>query len=42
MTFFEGSRHIEQWEDYVDEINALGLSKIREVYQEAYDEYMKA
>lgn len=42
MTFFEGSRPMSQWEDYVDEINALGLSKIREVYQEAYDEYMKA
>ena len=42
MTFFQGSKPMSQWEDYVSEIMDLGLSKVRDIYQEAYDDYKSA
>ncbi len=42
ITFFTGSKPISQWGDYVGQMDALGLARIREIYQEAYDAYKAA
>jgi len=39
MTFFTGDKPFAEWDSYVSEMNGLGLARITEIYQEAYDAY---
>jgi putative aldouronate transport system substrate-binding protein len=39
ITFFTGSKPMSQWGDYVGQMDSMGLARIREIYQEAYDAY---
>lgn len=29
----------EEWDDYIEQLNKMGLDRMREIYQEAYDEW---
>ncbi len=40
--FFVGDKPISEWDEYVAQANTLGMDKILELYQEAYDAYMAA
>jgi putative aldouronate transport system substrate-binding protein len=39
IRFFSGDKPFSEWDSYVGEINGLGLARITEIYQEAYDAY---
>ncbi len=40
LAFVDGSKPLSQWDEYVAGVNAIGLDKVLEVYQEAYEAYM--
>jgi putative aldouronate transport system substrate-binding protein len=40
--FFTGDTPHSEWDAYVKSLMDMGLDKVIEVYQEAYDDYMKA
>ena len=38
--FIDGSRNVNEWDDYVATLNTLGLQDILDLYQDAYDDYL--
>lgn len=40
LQFIMGERDFDEWDDYCAEINAMGLEKVVEIYQTAYERYM--
>ena len=40
MAFIDGSKPMSEWDDYTRTLDELGLGKCREIYQEAYEEYL--
>ncbi|NLO48817.1 MAG: hypothetical protein GX111_10930 [Clostridiales bacterium] len=39
--FIEGSRLLSGWDEYVERLYELGMVRVIEIYQEAYDKYME-
>ena len=42
MLFLLGDKPFSEWDSFQEQLNALGMARITEIYQEAYDEYMAA
>lgn len=40
LAFLDGSKPMSEWDTYVNNLNALGLSRCLEIYQEAYSSFM--
>ena len=39
--FADGARPLSEWDSYVAELERIGLNEIRDIYQEAYQDYLK-
>ena len=42
VLFLLGDKPFSEWDSFQEQLNALGMERITEIYQEAYDEYMAA
>ena len=42
VLFLLGDKPFSEWDSFQEQLNALGMARITEIYQEAYDEYMAA
>ena len=42
VLFLLGDKSFSEWDSFQEQLNALGMARITEIYQEAYDEYMAA
>lgn len=40
--FITGERSMSEWDTFVGELDAMGLARCREIYQQAYDTFMAA
>ncbi|NLO48427.1 MAG: hypothetical protein GX111_08940 [Clostridiales bacterium] len=38
--FVDGSKPLSEWDAYVEQLHSLGIDRIMEIYQEAYDTYI--
>ena len=42
MLFATKSRSMSEWDSYTDELKSIGLDRVREIYQTAYERYLNA
>ena len=42
MLFLLGDKSFSEWDAFQEQLNALGMERITEIYQEAYDAYIAA
>ena len=41
VAFVDGSKPMNEWDAYVQELESMGIGRCREIYQEAYETYLK-
>ncbi len=42
MLFVTKSRSMTEWDSYINELKSIGMDRVQEIYQTAYDRYMSA
>jgi len=40
LSFYDGSKPLSEWNEYVQSVNAMGLTRCAQIRQEAYDRFM--